>query len=271
MVSRLANIKYRFKINDMDALANTFNSTEIELINKESSIISIKFKNANKNKATDFVNKLCEVYIDMTFEEKNHLNVATIDFVNSQIDAITDSLTLAEARKEAFQQNNNTFNLTTDVEYLFEKANEFETKRAEETTKKAYYDYLTNYINQTDLNDGLVAPSTMGVDDPLLSKLVVSLTDLILEKQRLSTTLTPQSPKMKELLGQMETVRNQIKESLKNIQEVSQINENELNRQQHALQLEIDQLPTTHRNMINIERQFKYNDEILRLTLIFLS
>lgn len=258
----LANIKYRFKINDMDALANSFNSTEIELINKESSIISIKFKNSNKHKATDFVNKLCEVYIDMTFEEKNHLNVATIDFVNSQINAISDSLAIAEARKEAFQQSNNTFNLTSDAEYLFEKANEFETKRAEETTKKAYYDYLTNYINQTDLNEGLVAPSTMGVDDPLLSKLVVSLTDLILEKQRLSTTLTPQSPKMKELLGQMETVRNQIKESLKNIQEVSQINENELNRQQNALQLEIDQLPTTHRNMINIERQFKYNDEI---------
>ncbi|MEE1323235.1 MAG: polysaccharide biosynthesis tyrosine autokinase [Bacteroidales bacterium] len=258
----LANIKYRFKINDIDALANSFNSTEIELINKESSIISIKFKNSNKHKATDFVNKLCEVYIDMTFEEKNHLNVATIDFVNSQINAISDSLAIAEARKEAFQQSNNTFNLTSDAEYLFEKANEFETKRAEETTKKAYYDYLTNYINQTDLNEGLVAPSTMGVDDPLLSKLVVSLTDLILEKQRLSTTLTPQSPKMKELLGQMETVRNQIKESLKNIQEVSQINENELNRQQNALQLEIDQLPTTHRNMINIERQFKYNDEI---------
>lgn len=258
----LANIKYRFKINDMDALANSFNSTEIELINKESSIISIKFKNSNKHKATDFVNKLCEVYIDMTFEEKNHLNVATIDFVNSQINAISDSLAIAEARKEAFQQSNNTFNLTSDAEYLFEKANEFEIKRAEETTKKAYYDYLTNYINQTDLNEGLVAPSTMGVDDPLLSKLVVSLTDLILEKQRLSTTLTPQSPKMKELLGQMETVRNQIKESLKNIQEVSQINENELNRQQNALQLEIDQLPTTHRNMINIERQFKYNDEI---------
>ena len=246
----------------MDALANAFNTTNIELLNKESSIISIKFKNSNKHKATDFVNKLCEVYIDMTFEEKNHLNVATIDFVNSQINAISDSLAIAEARKEAFQQSNNTFNLTSDAEYLFEKANEFETKRAEETTKKAYYDYLTNYINQTDLNEGLVAPSTMGVDDPLLSKLVVSLTDLILEKQRLSTTLTPQSPKMKELLGQMETVRNQIKESLKNIQEVSQINENELNRQQNALQLEIDQLPTTHRNMINIERQFKYNDEI---------
>jgi capsular exopolysaccharide synthesis family protein len=246
----------------MDALANSFNTTNIELLNKESSIISIKFKNSNKEKATDFVNKLCEVYIDMTFEEKNHLNVATINFVNSQIDAISDSLTVAEARKEAFQQSNNTFNLTSDVEYLFEKANEFETKRAEETTKKAYYDYLLNYINQTDLNEGLVAPSTMGVDDPLLSKLVVSLTDLILEKQRLSTTLTPQSPKMKEVLGQMETIRNQIKENLKNIQEVSQINEKELNRQQDALQMEIDQLPTTHRNMINIERQFKYNDEI---------
>lgn len=258
----LAKMEYGFVINDMDALANAFNSTQIELINKESSIISIRFKHQNKTKAKDFVNKLCEVYIDMTFEDKNHLNVATIDFVNSQINAISDSLSVAEARKEAFQKNNNTFNLTSDAEYLFEKANEFETKRAEETTKKAYYDYLTNYINQTDLNDGLVAPSTMGVDDPLLSKLVVSLTDLILEKQRLSAVMTPQSPKMKELLAQMETLRNQIKESLKNIQQVSKINENELNRQQKALQTEIDQLPATHRDMINIERQFKFNDEI---------
>lgn len=258
----LANMKYAFVINDMDALANAFNSTQIELINKESSIISIRFKHQNSNKAKDFVNKLCEVYIDITFEDKNHLNVATIDFVNSQINAISDSLAIAEARKEAFQKNNNTFNLSSDAEYLFERANEFETKRAEETTKKAYYDYLTNYINQTDLKDGLVAPSTMGVDDPLLSKLVVSLTDLILEKQRLSSTMTPQSPKMKELLAQMETIKNQIKESLKNIQQVSQINETELNRQQKALQMEIDQLPTTQRNMINIERQFKFNDEI---------
>lgn len=257
-----SNISYAFKINDMDAMANAYNSTEIDLLNKESSIISIKFKNSNKNKATDFVNRLCEVYIAMTFEEKNHLNVATIDFVNSQIDAISDSLTIAEDRKQKFQQNNNTFNLTSDAEYLFEKANEFETKRAEEATKKAYYDYLLKYINQTNLNEGLVAPSTMGVDDPLLSKLVVSLTDLILEKQRLSTMLTPESPKMKELLAQMETVRGQIKESLKNIQEVSQINEKELNRQQDALQSEIDLLPSTHRDMINIERQFKYNDEI---------
>lgn len=258
----LANIKYAFVINDMDALANAFNSTQIDLLNKESSIISIKFKHQNSNKAKDFVNKLCEVYIDMTFEDKNHLNVATIDFVNSQINAISDSLSIAEARKEAFQKNNNTFNLSSDAEYLFEKANEFEAKRAEETTKKAYYDYLTNYINQTDLNDGLVAPSTMGVDDPLLSKLVVSLTDLIIEKQRLSSTMAPQSPKMKELLARMETIRNQIKESLKNIQQVSQINENELNRQEKVLQKEIDQLPATHRDMINIERQFKFNDEI---------
>jgi capsular exopolysaccharide synthesis family protein len=258
----LSNINYAFKINDMDAVANAYNSTEIDLLNKESSIISIKFKNPNKNKATDFVNRLCEVYINMTFEEKNHLNVATIDFVNSQIDAISDSLTIAEDRKQKFQQSNNTFNLTSDAEYLFEKANEFETKRAEEATKKAYYDYLLKYINQTNLNEGLVAPSTMGVDDPLLSKLVVSLTDLILEKQRLSTMLTPESPKMKELLAQMETVRGQIKESLKNIKEVSQINEKELNRQQDALQSEIDLLPSTHRDMINIERQFKYNDEI---------
>ncbi len=255
-------ISYAFKINDLDATAKAFNATDIQLINKESSIVSIKYKHQNPKKAEDFVNMLCKIYIDGTFEEKNYLNVATIEFVNSQISSIADSLSQAERKRESFQQANNTLNLTNDAAYLYERANELEVQRAEAYTQRSYYDALEDYINKANVDGGVVVPSTMGIQDPVLNKLVETLTTLNLEKQRLSTTLTPKSPKMKELNSQLEMVKKQIQESLKTIRKHSDITQKELKRQQNLLQSEIDKLPTTQRNMINIERQFKFNDEI---------
>lgn len=257
-----SKIGYAFMINDLDAVTKEFSATQIELINKESSIISLKYKHQNKHKAEDFVNMLCKVYIDVTFEEKNYLNISTIEFVNSQIAAISDSLNVAELRREVFQQNNNTLNLTNDAAYLYERANALEVQRAEAYRQRAYYNALEEYINKANLEDGMVVPSTMGIQDPILNGLVETLTKLVLERQRLSTTLTPKSPKMKELLLQIETTRNQIQENLRTIKKQSDITDKELKRQKNLLQTEIDKLPTTQRNMINLERQFKFNDEI---------
>lgn len=257
-----SKIGYAFMINDLDAVTKEFSATQVELINKESSIISLKYKHQNKHKTEDFVNMLCKVYIDMTFEEKNYLNISTIEFVNSQIAAISDSLNVAEMRREVFQQNNNTLNLTNDAAYLYERANDLEVQRAEAYRQRAYYNALEEYINKANLEDGMVVPSTMGIQDPILNGLVETLTKLVLERQRLSTTLTPKSPKMKELLLQIETTRNQIQENLRTIKKQSDITDKELKRQKNLLQTEIDKLPTTQRNMINLERQFKFNDEI---------
>ncbi len=257
-----SKIDYSFVVNDLDVVASRFRATNIELINKESSIISIKYKHQNKHKAEEFVNMLCQVYIDGTFAEKNYLNVATIDFVNSQINSISDSLSAVERKREIFQQANNTLNLTNDAAYLYARANDLELQRAEMFTKKSYYDALEDYVSKADADGGVAVPSIMGIEDPILNKLVETLTTLKLEKDRLSTTLTPKSPRMKELSSQIETTREQIKESLKTIKKHLDITQRELKRQEKQLQLELDKLPTTQRNMINIERQFKFNDEI---------
>ncbi len=255
-------VSYAFSINNLDALANAYNSTVIDLIHKEASIVRIKSKNGNPKIAIDFVNKLCEVYIDQTFEEKNYLNVATIDFVNEQILAISDSLSTAEARKESFKEANNTLNLTNDGQYLYQKTNDLQEQRALEYAKQQYYNYLSNYISVAAIDEGVASPSAVGVNDPVLTTLVGKLSESIIEYKTSLTRSKDKNPKIKELKITIETIRKQISESLKNIKEASNMNMRELQRQQNELQTAINKLPATERNMINIERQFKFNDEI---------
>lgn len=259
---KLASTSYSFKINDLDALTTAYNTTKIDLINKEATIVTIKFRDQNKQKAVDFVNMLCKIYIDQTFEEKNHLNVATINFVNTQIASVGDSLAIAEARRENFQQAHNTLNLTNDGQYLYTKSNELEIKRAEEYTRQQYYKYLSDYLKKSELTEGIASPSVMGVEDLNLNTLINELTKAIIAYKTAVDKRTEKNPKTKELVVTLETLRKQISESLSNLKNVSDINMRELQRQQNELQVEIDRLPSTERNMISLERQFKFNDEI---------
>ncbi len=259
---KLASTSYSFKINDLDALTTAYNTTKIDLINKEATIVTIKFRDQNKQKAVDFVNMLCKIYIDQTFEEKNHLNVATINFVNTQISSVGDSLAIAEARRENFQQAHNTLNLTNDGQYLYTKSNELEIKKAEEYTRQQYYKYLSDYLKKSELTEGIASPSVMGVEDLNLNNLINELTKAIIAYKTAVDKRTEKNPKTKELVVTLETLRKQISESLANLKNVSDINMRELQRQQNELQVEIDRLPSTERNMISLERQFKFNDEI---------
>lgn len=260
--SSFTKTDYSFVINDLDEIAKEFNSTQIDLINKESTIINISFKYPNQQKAIDYVNMLCKLYIDLTFEEKNYMNTSTIKFVDAQIANIADSLSKTERIREEFQIRNNTIDLGGDAKYLFDKANELETKRAEEYTKRQYYDYLDKYISQADLEEGAVAPAVMGVEDVLLNSLVKELTTRLTLKKSLSLTTTPKNLEYQKLTSEINSLKGQIEENIRSLKRVSNITTNEINRQLNIFQTELNKLPSTQRNLINIERQFKFNDEI---------
>lgn len=253
---------YSFVINNLDETARRFNSTNIDLINKESTIINISFDYPNQQKAIDYVNMLCKIYIDLTFEEKNYMNTSTIKFVDAQISNIADSLSKTERIREEFQIRNNTVDLGGDAKFLFDKANELESKRAEEYTKQQYYDYLDKYISQADMDDGVVAPAVMGVEDVLLNNLVKELTAKLTLKKSLALTTTPKNVEFQKISSEINSLKSQIEENIKSLKKVSNITTNELNRQINIFQTELNKLPSTQRNLINIERQFKFNDEI---------
>ncbi len=256
------NSDYSFVINNLDDVAQDFNSTQIDLINKESTIINISFQYPNQQKAIDYVNMLCKIYIDLTFEEKNYMSTSTIRFVDVQISNIVDSLNNAESKREEFQVRNKTVDLGGDAKFLFDKANELESKRAEEYTKKQYYDYLAKYISKVDIKDGVVAPAVMGVEDVLLNNLVAELAAKLNIKKTLALTTTPKSIQYQKIVAETNNLKNQIEENLRSLKKVSTITTNEINRQLSVFQTELNKLPSTQRSMINIEREFKFNDDI---------
>ena len=61
---------------------------------------------------------------------------------------------------------------------LYNKLEDLENERAQLNLKIKYYQSIQKYLNSSTSIEDLVAPSAVGIDDPLLTNLINTLTEL---------------------------------------------------------------------------------------------
>lgn len=76
----------------------------------------------------------------------------------------------------------------------FDKLEKFQKDKAELLTKEKYYRYLLGYVTKTSVLDTLVAPSLIGINDPLLSSSLQELHQLNKDKAGLNYNSEAKNP-----------------------------------------------------------------------------
>ena len=182
--TEIKNKKYIFIFNNIDNLTKTFsNSIEIEAINRDASILEISVKGNNSKKIIDFLNTLIETYLERSLEKKNLIASSTIGFIDAQLGDIADSLSVAEASLQDFRMASSVMNIDFQAQQVFDQMKQFETERAALVVQSKYYNHLKRYIEQSRDNiDEIIVPSSMGIDDPMITQLISELVKLHSEK-----------------------------------------------------------------------------------------
>ena len=89
--------KYFIQFNHMDYLAKGYlRSLDIQRISPLASIINIKFTENNLEKTIKFLNNYLNSFLDDNLSKKNKIAFSTVNFIDSQISEISDSLNISE-------------------------------------------------------------------------------------------------------------------------------------------------------------------------------
>ena len=255
--------RYKFYLNTEDQLTGQMWGVAVEPINREASLLAITYKNQNPGKAIDYVNKLADVYINRDLEEKNQKASNTIRFIDSQLIEITDSLGNAEDKLQDFRTENRIMDVSAEASTVFQKVNELEKQRAMERLKGKYFKYLLDYIRKNrELKDEIVAPSAMGIEDPILATLVNSLNLLIVEKAQISISSTAKNPYLDAMNQKISRASDALLQNVQNIVNMSNIGLQDIDNRIGQIEAEVNKLPGTERKLINIKRKFDINNRI---------
>lgn len=227
---------------------------------KQGSIVKISLEGSNRQEDFAFLSKLSGIFLNISLERKNNEAIRTIQFIDYQLSGITDSLHTTENKLQQFRSSNKVMNISAQGQVIINQTANLENEKARLGVEANYYKYLSEYLDKDSVGEGPVIPSTMGISDPGLTKLVSDLAD---QESRLSSrSMGEKNPLQNQLTQKVKATRNSLSEMLKGLASANSLAMREIEEQINTVNSQAIALPRTEQQLLGIERKYKLNDEL---------
>lgn len=251
----LALDKIKITFYNIQSLAGSYKEAlNIELVNKNASVLAISITSPVKEKGIDLINKLVDVYNQEAIEDKNSIASSTLQFIDERLAYLSLELSDVEKSVEQYKQENEVTNVDSDIKIYLEKANTYKTKLIEFETQIEVLKSIEDYLNKQHEQYKLV-PSTLAIQDPTLLDLITKFNELQLDRGRLLQTTPANNPLVQNLSDQLANLKGNIVENVRNITNGLAISRNNLKATSYQFESKIQQVPATERRLLEIDRQ----------------
>lgn len=259
----LVGEKYYFYKNDFNSLVNSYkNRLNVDLRSPNSSILWLWIEGTVPERIVDFLNKLTEVYLKQSLDAKNRIVYNTINFIDTQLAGVIDSLDEVEDKLQVFKQNNKILDIGKEGEMLFEELDKLHQDKKLIEIKQSFYEYIAKDIEKNgELNTG-ISPSFLNIQDPVLEALLLQYQKLQSEKEILSYDIKKEVPSFDIIKLKLRSLQKELNDHIGNSLRTIDYNMSDINKKIAQIDAKLRQIPTVEREIQNIQRQYKLNDNI---------
>lgn len=237
-------------------------SLKFDIPDPDATVIEIAYNTKTVEKGIDVLNELMNVYTNQNLEKKNFLAKITLDYIDKQLDEISDSLNRTERTLQSFRSSKQILNISEQASEITTQYRLLENQKAELISKIRYYEYVSAYMNKSDDYSKMMVPAALGIQDNLLNNLLGELITAQAQKSNLVDNNQEKSPLVKKISIQIENLKKTVFENISYVLKTSEISLDELNKRLSKIESEISSMPNTERQLTGIERKFKLNDAI---------
>ena len=238
-----------------DAVIGTYRGNlEVTQASRQATVINLALNTPYREKGRDFINTLIEVYNNEAIEDKNQEARNTQLFIEERIAIIDQELSVAEQSVEEYKREEGLTDLQTDLQRDMQMGSQYEQRLVEVETQLNVVSSLNSYLDNP-ANSSKTIPSNIGVQDPTLSATTSEYNRLLLERERLSQSMTDDNPAMKRLNEQISGLRESIGASINSVQQGLQIQRREARNQANIFGGRVSAVPTQEREFMELSRE----------------
>jgi tyrosine-protein kinase Etk/Wzc len=258
----LAETRYLFRINDRAYLVKKYKQSLQLSMGEEATVIEAFIEDEVPEKAVDFLKVLTEMYLENSVSVQKEINENTLAFIDGQLKEVEDILNGVESNLEQFQRSRNAVNPEGEQGVYLQQKVDFETQRAQLGIRLRSLDYLYEQLT-SGTDGGAISPALLGdAPDPAMGAAFTELSALQQRKTNLLFSNTPSSPVVKEVEAQLSIARQNLISIVMNMRRNVTVQINSLSSQLGQFQGAMNQMPSTIRGLVNINRKVEINEKI---------
>ncbi|UJP64153.1 GumC family protein [Mongoliitalea daihaiensis] len=193
-------------------------SIAITLVNVMASVLEIRTTTTVVEKGRDYINALMESYLDYELREKNRNAENTLSFIEEQLGYLEDSLRKKERELQNFKVENRMINVSSEFNDILNRMNRLDEQAQEMDFQMSYYNSIKRYMeSKTKDYTQVIAPSVVGIPDPLLNGLIQTLVTLSQDRRKLLASVNENHPDVIKIDVQMDKVQDALVENITNL------------------------------------------------------
>ena len=238
-----------------DAVIGTYRGNlTVAPASRTASVLNLSLNTPYPQKGRDFLNTLVEVYNNEAIEDKNQEARNTQKFIEERIAIIDQELSVAEQSVEEYKQDQGLTDIQTDLQRDMQMGSNYEQQLVQVETQLSVVNSLNSYVNNP-ANQEKTIPANVGIEDPTLAATTSEYNRLLLEKQRLSQSMTDDNPAMRRINEQIAGLRQSIGTSISSVQQGLQIQRRDARNQANIFGGRVSSVPKQEREFMELSRE----------------
>ncbi|MBE7170902.1 MAG: polysaccharide biosynthesis tyrosine autokinase [Williamsia sp.] len=241
--------------NDIQARLN------VAATSKLSTIIDLTLRDQVPQEGEDILNELMNAYDRSQENENRSLAENTMAFVNNRLIRVARTLDSIENNSQRYKASRGAIDISTEGRLYLESATTVDRKLADVGIQLTVLDTVENYVRSKS-NQGGVVPSTVGISDPGLSRLLNQMYDLELQYEKIKKTTGENNPVATGIADQIDKIRPSVLENIESQRKTLQASKANLNSTNNIYTSRIQGLPQKERELLDIGREQAIQSEI---------
>ncbi|CAD7811315.1 Tyrosine-protein kinase ptk [Chryseobacterium aquaeductus] len=253
---------YKTKESVIDDLQDAIN---VNLSNKDATVINLALRYENRNKAKDILNTLVKKYNNEAITEKNTESEKTKKFIDDRVGLISRELGNVELKKEGFKTSNEIVDISSQVGINLQSGTEAEKRQLELQTQLEINNMYLNSLNGKAKDE--ILPGNIGLDNGAAANAIATYNKAVLDRNRLLENATSENPLVKGLNEEIRILRSTIKESLNKSRSNILLTIGKISSQEQKSDQLLRKVPSQERLFRDIERQQQIKEQLYLLLL----
>ena len=250
----------RINVNPLEnVVASYMARLKVNPVNKMSSVVEISITDPVTKRAEAFLDNLIQIYNEDAAADKSFISENTSKFVAERLLLITQELDGVEKDAERFKTANKLTDIETEAKLFIEGSSDYNKKRVEMEIQLNMVSSMLDFMKKSSIADLMPTNIISGSD---ASGLMDSYNQLVLERNRILKSATPENPTVIKLEEQIASLKANIAESLRRLQANLNIQKRDLRSQEGLLDSKIGEIPGQERQFRVIARQQKVKEEL---------
>lgn len=252
-----------FVINDLKSLVSKYrNKLKVIANEKKPDLMELILSENNRKRGVDFLNRLETTYVDYGLAEKNQVAENTMNFIDTQLKSVTDSLSYSENRFTNYRTRTQSVDLNQESGIVMLKRETLESERAVLENRLEYLRNLRDVMNDSKQMKQVVVPSVFGITDQNLNALVTKMSDQYSKREVLSFSVQEKAPSLIMLDKEIQLTHNMLTQNINALLAATETDLRNLNRRVGGNSSQLSLLPKTEQLLGSFKRSFDLNNEL---------